>query len=137
MVELTGGCLCGQIRYTVKAESPLPVVCHCKHCQKQSGSAFSYALAVPGNTVDIKGALKTYRDVGDSGMEVLRRFCPECGSPILSDMESLPGMTVIKAGTLDDSSGLSPVFHAWCERALAWVNLPDDVPLFPQQPPTA
>lgn len=137
MSKLSGGCLCGAVRYSVAAESPLPVVCHCTHCQKQSGSAFSYALVVPTSALSVSGALKTYRDVGSSGMEVLRKFCPECGSAILSEMAALPGMTAIKAGTLDEDYGLAPVFHAWCDSALPWVNLPDGVPHFPQQPPTA
>ena len=51
------------------------------------------------------GPIKTFEDTGDSGKPVHRRFCPECGSPIISEVEVMPGLAFIKAGTLDDTTG--------------------------------
>jgi hypothetical protein len=53
-------------------------------------------------------ALKTYHDTGESGQPVLRQFCDECGSPVISDVAVMPDILFIKAGTLDDTSWLSP-----------------------------
>ena len=55
----------------------------------------------------MQGTLKTFNDRGDSGKTVYQRFCPECGSPILSEADALPGVAIIKAGTLDDASWLT------------------------------
>src|SRR4030095_16347895 len=102
MPQISGGCLCGKVRYETGAAPVRTGVCHCRNCQKQAGSAFSINVAVPKQALSIKGTLKTYADKGDSGKAVNRRFCPDCGSPIISEAEALPDVVIIKAGTLDD-----------------------------------
>ena len=104
MAEMTGGCLCGQVGYTANADPVFVGVCHCTHCQKQTGTAFSVLVGIPKSATSIQGRLKTFHDTGDSGQPVDRNFCPECGSPIFSDVAVMPGLTFIKAGTLDDTS---------------------------------
>ena len=86
MARISGSCLCGAVRYESSVDPVLMGVCHCKHCQRQSGSAFSMLIAVPKGTLQVSGEpLVTYEDKGDTGQTVLRRFCPKCGSPVLSD----------------------------------------------------
>jgi hypothetical protein len=114
MAEMTGGCLCGQVRYTANADPVFVGVCHCTHCQKQTGTAFSVLVGIPKSAMSIQGELKTFHDTGDSGQPVERNFCPECGSPIFSDVAVMPGLTFIKAGTLDDTSWLDPKMHVYC-----------------------
>jgi hypothetical protein len=62
MREINGGCLCGQVRYSAHTEPTFVGVCHCKHCQKQSGTAFSVVVAIPKSAMSIQGQLKTYHD---------------------------------------------------------------------------
>ena len=128
-MTITGGCLCGQVRYTLAAEPAFQVVCHCTNCQRQSGSGFSVNLGVPKAALTITGTLKTYTDRGDSGHPVLRRFCPDCGSPILSEIAADPGLAILKAGTLDDSSIVRPQRHIFAASRHAWIALPGDVPV--------
>jgi hypothetical protein len=104
MPEMTGGCLCGQVRYSADGEPAFVGVCHCRNCQKQTGTAFSVLVGVPKTAMSLQGRLKTFRDKGDSGQPVDRNFCPECGSPIFTDVAVMPGLAFIKAGTLDDTS---------------------------------
>src|SRR5579859_3643119 len=101
MPRMTGGCLCGQVRYSADAEPMFTGVCHCKSCQKQSGAAFSIVVAVPQNALHIQGSPKTYSSKGDSGKEVVARFCPNCGSTITSEPAMLPGASILRAGTLE------------------------------------
>ena len=98
MPKISGGCLCGQVRYSTDAEPAMVAVCHCKNCQKQTGTASSVVLAVPRSTLTIQGQLKAYHDTGDSGQRVVRKFCPECGSPIVSEAVTAPDIAFIKAG---------------------------------------
>ena len=104
MREMTGGCLCGQVRYSANADPIFVGVCHCTHCQRQTGTAFSVLVGIPKSSMLVQGQCKTFRDTCDSGQPVERNFCPECGSPIFSDLVVMPGITFIKAGTLDDTS---------------------------------
>jgi hypothetical protein len=120
---MTGGCLCGQVRYTVAAEPAMMLICLCKNCQKQGGGAFSVNAGVPAAAVTLEGELKTFVDQGESGRPVQRRFCGACGSPIFSEIEGAPGMLLIKAGTLDDASVMAPQMEFFCDSAQPWVKL--------------
>jgi hypothetical protein len=75
-------------------------VCHCKNCQKQTGSAFSVLVGVPKSALSIQGTIKTFRDTGGSGQAVERNFCQECGSPIFTDAAAISDVMFIKAGTI-------------------------------------
>ena len=129
----TGGCLCGQIRYTLSAEPKVCVTCHCKNCQRQAGTALSVIIGVPEDAVEITGQVKTYNDTGDSGASVRRQFCGDCGSPVFTRLEQ-PGMLFIKAGSLDDTSGLKPAFHCYTKSKQDWVPL-GDIPCYETVPP--
>ena len=73
MERFTGGCLCGKVRYHGSAQPVFTAVCHCKHCQKQSGSAFSMLIGVPKGSLTLSGEpLAEFQDVGDSTQPVLR-----------------------------------------------------------------
>ena len=83
--KLSGGCLCGGVRYACDADPVLTALCHCQHCQKQTSAPYSIVVAVPkGSLVIERGTLKTFADTGDSGQPVDRSFWPDCGSPIRS-----------------------------------------------------
>jgi hypothetical protein len=134
MQEMIGGCLCGQVRYRATAEPAFVGVCHCKNCQKQAGTAFALVVGIPKSALSVQGKIKTFNDTGDSGQPVLRNFCPECGSPITSDVTVMPELTFIKAGTLDDTSWLRPTMQVYCASAEPWVELGGEMQRFPKMP---
>jgi hypothetical protein len=122
--KMNGSCLCGSIRYACDAEPLLTAVCHCPRCQKQTGTSFSVLVAVPKGSLRIEGAtLKTFDDVGESGLPVRRRFCGKCGSPIASYLEAMPTLAFVKAGTLENTSWLNPTMEVWCETAQPWIEI--------------
>ena len=134
-MAMTGGCLCGKVRYQVESDPLMCMTCHCKNCQRQSGSSLSIIVGVPKDAVKIDGVehLKTYHDTGDSGAGVDRQFCGECGSPVFTVVEQRPEMLFIKAGTLDDTSSLNPAFHIFTKSKQEWVDL-GDIPCFEAGP---
>jgi len=134
MVEMTGGCLCGQVRYSATADPAFVGVCHCANCQKQTGTAFSVVVGIPKSAMSIQGKLKIFHDTGDSGQAVERTFCPECGSPISTDAAVMPGITLIKAGTLDDTSWIDPQRHVYCDTKQRWILIPEGVQKFAKMP---
>ena len=134
MAQMTGGCLCGKVRYTINADPVFTGVCHCRNCQKQAGTSFSIVVGVPAAAFSVTGEMKTYHDKGDSGKAVGRNFCPNCGSPILSEVEVMPGVAIIKAGTLDDTSTLKPGMEIYCDSAQSWVQLGGEMKRFGKMP---
>lgn len=136
MSHIKGGCLCGNVQYESSAGPLMIAVCHCTHCRKQSGSAFSVNIGVPLDSVTITGSsLKIYTDLGTSDKSVLRNFCGNCGSPILSDVKASDGLCFIKVGTLDDSSWVVPGAEIWCDSKVSWGAIGDELPKMPQNPP--
>ena len=137
MAQIEGGCLCGAVRYKSDSEPVLTAICHCKHCQKQAGSAFSIVLAVPRGSLAVTGAeLKSYEDTTESGQYLYRKFCGNCGSPIISDAGLLPDLLFIKAGTLDDATWLKPEIQIWGTHQLPCAELKGGVPKVDGNPPT-
>lgn len=137
-MKIVGGCLCGKVRYSTDAAPVMVALCHCTHCQKQSGSAFSMNVGVPAAEFRVDGdSISTYEDTGSSGMPVFRRFCRNCGSPIFSDVKSVPGLLFVKAGTLDDASWVKPGIQLWGASRQPWATIDPAVPLVPGNPPAS
>lgn len=135
MQERVGSCLCGGIRYTITGEPDLVGVCHCRDCQKFTGSAFSFLVVVPEDAVTFEGKSKTFSIPGDSGKPIERQFCPECGSSIAERAFTRPGAILINGGTLDDPTSVKPAIQIYCDRELAWTNLDDSIQRFAEAPP--
>lgn len=134
MPEIAGGCLCGKVRYSANAEPVFVGVCHCKDCQRFSGSAFAVVVGIPETAVLVQGTLGMYRKAGDTGKSVERRFCPECGSSIVEATASMPGIAMINSGTLDDVSWVKPAMQIFCDSAQEWVQLGGEMQRFPKMP---
>jgi len=136
MTKIAGSCLCRAVRYRSDAEPAMVAVCHCDNCQRQSGTALSIIVGVPAGSIRFEGeeSLGTYADRADSGRSVNRRFCKNCGSPIVSLVEMIPNLHFIKAGTLDDKSWLQPTMHVWCDSAQPWVQIPEGMQKFAKNP---
>ncbi len=118
-----GGCQCGYIRYRLEGRPSGLSVCHCKDCQRQSGSAFGLSLAVAIDDFHLEtGSLRSFNVLCDSGRTKQCAFCPECGTRIYHQTGSAMS---IKAGTLDDTTALHPDAHYWTARKQSWFDLPE------------
>jgi hypothetical protein len=119
---LTGRCLCGAVTYSADAEPMAQGGCHCEDCQRQSGSPFSVFIAVPLDSFTVEGdTLASFATTGtDHGEETVRHFCSGCGSPIYSASPLLPNVALIKAGSLDDSSWITPQLEVWTSSGQPW-----------------
>ncbi|MBG7696548.1 GFA family protein [Streptomyces sp. MC1] len=127
----TGHCLCGSVSYRFDAEPDAVVLCHCGHCQRHSGAAFSVNVLVARDALEVKGTPRSYQTVGvENGNVRDRLFCGECGTPIFTILHERPGLVIVKAGTLDDPSGLRPSAEAWWRRAQDWIAPDPDRPRF-------
>lgn len=135
MAKIEGGCLCGSVRYSADVEPGFVAVCHCTDCQRFTGSAFVTVVAIAACAFTLTGVLKTFTKKGDTGKSISRRFCPECGSGIVNEVDALPGMAMVHAGSLDDRSWLKPQSQIFCDSAQPWVHLGGELPSFAKLPP--
>jgi hypothetical protein len=94
----------------------------------------SVVVGIPKSAISIQGRLKTFNDTGDRGQPVRRNFCPECGSPITSDVAIMSDLTFIKAGSLDDTSWLDPRTHVYRDSAQRWRPIPEGIQKFGKMP---
>ncbi|WP_373491613.1 GFA family protein [Parasphingorhabdus sp.] len=126
-MAITGHCLCGAVNYEIEGDLQMCGVCHCKNCQRQAGSAYSVLFAISDDQIKLSGDLTTYEDHAESGNVVHRHFCGTCGSPVKTTLPTQPGMTYIKAGTLDDTEILRPQIHFWTGSKQPWVEIDANV----------
>lgn len=133
-IPFTGGCMCGAIRYECSAEPIAMGICHCRDCQRATGSAFAAALIVPRSAMTITGEVKYYGVTGDSGNLVSRGFCPHCGSRLFGTPAN-PDVISIQAGSLDDPSWFKPQAEIYVASAQPWDYMNPDLPKFAKFPP--
>ena len=119
---LTGGCLCGAVRYEITAPVTTLRACHCLNCQKHTGSGGSVNAVVPKDSFRItKGEPKKYEDSAtQSGRTLSRNFCGNCGSPLFSQRNPDIGIRIVRAGSLDNSDGLKISANIWMTTARSW-----------------
>jgi hypothetical protein len=98
--------------------------CHCRDCQRSSGSAFATLMIFKKDTVEITGdGIAQFRHTGGSGQSVERCFCAQCGSSVSAIYDVTPQFTVIFAGTLDDPSLVKPQWNIYTAGKQPWVEL--------------
>jgi hypothetical protein len=113
---LSGGCLCGQVRYVARG-APINVrACHCRTCQKMSGGGFWARAMFRKDALSITGATRGF----PTSEALIRRFCPGCGSFIFTERLDQPIMGVSLA-TLDDPEALRPEAQIFVSRRFSWL----------------
>jgi len=139
MTPLTGGCLCGHVRYTLSGLPLRRYLCHCRDCQRTSGSAFAAAMMVRTADLTLTGTLSGHSVTGASGDIITRHFCPTCGTRVLNTGASTDERLVLHAGTLDDPSEFKPDIEIYCASSQPWTQESGagqgtDRPRFPAAP---
>jgi len=104
MSERAGGCVCGAVRFTTRAEPLRVTICHCLWCQRRTGTAFGTEVVFEADKVEVTGEeIGRYRHVSDeSGRWLEMEFCKRCGSNLGFTLEMAPGIRTLPAGLFDD-----------------------------------
>ncbi|MDX8446805.1 GFA family protein [Mesorhizobium captivum] len=132
---ITGGCLCGAVRYESRAEPITARLCWCRFCQYIAAGNAAVSVCFPTAHMKIAGDTRDYESVADSGNRMHRRFCPACGVHLFSEAESRPHLIFVRAGTLDDPSMIRPAATIWTIKAPPWACIDTSLPTFEGQPP--
>ena len=117
---ITGGCLCGALRYRAEGEPNFQGLCHCRNCQRLSGGGHVGWLCFPETTVTVEGKTHSYATTGGSGRTATRFSCPTCHSIVYGTAEVMPGLINIYAGSLDDTSQFKPTMAIFTRSRPAW-----------------
>jgi hypothetical protein len=135
MNKLTGGCQCGEIKYVYSGDPMGIYICHCKECQKQSGSAFGISVEVRRDNFKIvHGAPKYWERKADSGKIVKCTFCSNCGSRPWHESDAELDSLSIKGGSLDQLLDVSKAIHVWVSCKLPGVIIPENAKQFLEEP---
>jgi hypothetical protein len=131
----TGGCLCGAIRYETVGEPVFTLRCHCRDCQRQSGAAHVPAARVPSAGFRIlQGIPKRYVTKADSGNDIVRVFCGNCGTPLYVQVGTRPDLIGLRVCTLDDVGWFQPDADIFMKSAQPWDHDQPNVPKYDGYP---
>jgi hypothetical protein len=133
-LPLTGGCMCGGVRFEVGEPLVGAISCHCTRCQRRTGVGFSIsAFARPGSYRLTAGEdLVRVWDPGGGGW--VKAFCSRCGSQLFSRNPERADVVSVRMGSFDVDPGVRPSAHQFTAYAPAWAPVPDDgLPRHPER----
>jgi hypothetical protein len=134
-MEVTGGCLCGAVRYRITAAPMVTRLCWCRVCQYLAAGNATVNTCFPSNALTVEGQLSVFTLTADSGNVMHRRFCGKCGTQMFSEAESRPHLIFVRAGTLDDPKVVKPAMTIWTSAAPPWACIDERIPRVDRQPP--
>lgn len=109
MDQVTGGCLCGQLRFVAVGRPYRVGICHCLDCRKNHGALFHASAIFPAAAVTVTGTAGAYQG---------RFFCPVCGSPVYGVFGDEIGVNL---GALDRVEAFRPTYELWTVRREGWL----------------
>ncbi len=133
--RMAGGCVCGAVRFEVDGDPMFCSNCHCRECQRASGSAFMPLMGFLREAVRISGEVTYFTRMADSGTAETEGFCPICGARLFAHAEAYEGVFLVRAGCLDDPSLYKPQADIYTSSAQAWDHMDPNLPKFPKMPP--
>jgi hypothetical protein len=124
-LPLTGGCLCGGVRFEITEPLVSAGYCHCTRCQRRTGTAASASARIaPGSLRVVAGEelIRAYRPADGFAKE----FCSSCGSALWSRSPDDPDVISVRLGALDADPGIRPQYRQFVAYAAPWEPVPDD-----------
>ena len=130
MEGFTGSCLCLAITYKSNSAPLRTFNCHCDDCKKCSGAPFLTNIFVNENDLDIRGNLRSYIHHSESGNEITKKFCDQCGCQMFSLNEGRPGLVRIHAGTVNELAVVKPKGDVWVSKKIPSIKLDETLDKF-------
>jgi hypothetical protein len=126
-----GGCACGAVRYRLASAPMFVHCCHCRDCQRQTGSAFVINALIETDRVTLlAGDVRPVAVPTDSGQPHVICRCPACQTAVWSIYGGIAALRFVRVGTLDDPAAMPPDVHIYSRSKLPWVVLPQAIPAF-------
>jgi hypothetical protein len=137
-VDRIARCHCGALKVVASGEPERVYLCHCRACQRRTGTAFHFGASYQKTQVRLEGAHKIYERAADSGFRIRFYFCPDCGTNLYWEGDRNPAVCGVAVGAFDPASFAPPSYSIWEESMHPWLGLSPDIPHYPQgRPPAA
>jgi hypothetical protein len=134
-LPLTGGCLCGAVRFEVTQPLVSASYCHCTRCQRRTGTAASVSGRIaPGSLRVVAGEdlVRSYEPADGFAKD----FCVGCGGALWSRDPQDPDVISVRLGAFDSDPGVRPSYRQFVAYAAPWEPIPDDgLPRYPERRP--
>ena len=134
MPKLSGKCLCGNIAFTADTDIKMMANCHCSDCRAATGAAFATLLFVDEAALEVKGAPKVFKHVADSGANMEKHFCPDCGSQLFGKNSNRPNTVSLRAGVIDQTDLVKPAVNVYLSSRIASTPIDPDIKGFAKMP---
>lgn len=134
MPHLSGKCLCGNISFSSEADIKLMANCHCSDCRAATGAAYGTLVFVPADEIEISGTPKVFKHVADSGANMEKHFCPDCGSQLFGRNSNRPNLMSIRAGVLDQTHLVKPAVNVFMDSRIPSTPIDASLKAFPGMP---
>jgi hypothetical protein len=132
-LPLTGGCLCGGVRFEVAEPLVHASYCHCTRCQRRTGTAAAASARVAPGSLRVLSGEELIRAYDPGGGGFLKEFCSNCGSALWSRSPDDPEVVGVRLGAFDGDPGIRPSSHNYTAYAACWEAIPDDgLPRYPE-----
>lgn len=133
---VTGGCLCGGVRYEIDVPPVSASYCHCTRCQRRTGTAASAQARLAPGSLRVVAGDELVREWVPPDHGWPKCFCSVCGSALWSRSPTEAGVVSVRLGTFDDDPGIRPQYRQFVAYAASWERLPDDgLPRYDERPP--
>ncbi len=133
-LPITGGCLCGTVKYSISKKPIGAGNCHCRTCQRSVGTPYMPVLFVHYQALHITGIYKEFSTESASGNTMYRGFCPQCGTSVFGRNSGSDKIRPVNASTLDDPSIYKPHMDFWVADAQPWDVMNPDIPKYDGNP---
>jgi hypothetical protein len=130
---ITGGCLCGALRYEASSAPQHAGYCFCIDCRKASGSAFIGFMGFSADQIAVTGETRRHHSPAVNGNTAVRNFCAVCGSLVFGGGHDLGGVNIY-AGSLDDAAHFRPTIAIFTRDRPHWAQVPEAVKQFETMP---
>lgn len=133
-MRITGGCLCGGVRYEAEGPPDYTGHCYCADCRKASGGPFIPFMGFQASAVRFSGMTRQFRSPAFRGGEAVRNSCVTCGGLVFGGVVGESDSHTIYAGSLDDPSLFNPQIAIFNRDRPDWAPLPADIAVFETMP---
>lgn len=128
---IKGSCLCGKVHYEYSGEIQEIAMCHCSQCRQAQGGPFATNSPIDSQKLKISGK-ENIREFRSSENKV-RAFCQNCGSPLYSARNDLPGVKRLRVGTIETTFTCENVYHIFTTSKAPWYSIADSFTQFDTQ----
>jgi hypothetical protein len=131
----TGRCVCGAVRFTLRNPPARMAQCHCKDCQRASGTGHMSLAFFSEDDFVLEGETASYASTADSGNINTRHFCPQCGGRVYGQNSARPGVVGVAVGAVDDNAWFDAQAVVYASQRPGWDITSTEIPNFEQMPP--